>query len=55
MTESQMVNNIVASYEMEDMHIDNECRKRLYDVITGTIKADDAIEELKKKYLSKNK
>lgn len=55
MTATQMVKNIEASFAMENMYIDNDCRKRLYDVITGAIKADDAIEDIKKKYLSKNK
>lgn len=44
------VSSIESSFQMENMLFDEECRKRVKDVLTKNMPVVDAIAELNKKY-----
>lgn len=44
------VSSIESSFQLEDMLFDEECRKRVKDVLTKSITVVDAITELDRKY-----
>lgn len=50
------VSSIESSFQMENMLFDEECRKRVKDVLSKNTSAVDAIAELNRKYsvLTKN-
>lgn len=50
------VSSIESSFQLEDMLFDEECRKRVKDVLEKNISVADAIAELNRKYsvLTKN-
>ena len=50
------VSSIESSFQMENMLFDEECRKRVKDVLTKNMPVVDAIAELNRKYsvLTKN-
>ncbi len=50
MTIDRKVSSIEASFRMESMPFDTECRKRVRDVLAKKVSVDDAIAELNKKY-----
>ncbi len=56
MTVDRQVSSIESSFQMENMLFDEECRKRVKDVLEKNISVADAIAELNRKYsvLTKN-
>lgn len=44
------VSSIEASFKMENMPFDAECRQRVKDILTDKVSVTDAIAELNKKY-----
>ena len=50
MTVDRKVSSIESSFQMENMLFDEECRKRVKDVLTKNMPVVDAIAELNKKY-----
>lgn len=50
MTIDRKVSSIEASFQMENMPFDTECRKRVRDVLVKKVSAADAIAELNRKY-----
>ena len=50
MTVDRKVSSIEASFNMENMQFDAECRQRVRNVLVKKISATDAITELNKKY-----
>ena len=56
MTVDRLVSSIESSFQMENMLFDEECRKRVKDVLEKNISVADAIAELNRKYsvLTKN-
>lgn len=44
------VSSIESSFQMEDMLFDEECRKRVKDVLEKNMSVADAIAELNRKY-----
>lgn len=50
MTVDRKVSSIEASFKMESMPFDTECRKRVRDVLVKKVSAADAIAELNRKY-----
>lgn len=51
MTVDRKVSSIESSFQMEGMLFNEECRKRVKDVITKNTSVVDAIEELNRKYI----
>lgn len=51
MTVDRKVSSIESSFQMEGMLFNEECRKRVKDVITKNITVVDAIAELDRKYI----
>ncbi|MEE1027261.1 MAG: hypothetical protein UH211_01095 [Agathobacter sp.] len=55
MTIDRKVSSIEASFKMENMPFDTECRQRVRDVLVKKVAVADAITELNMKYrVSKN-
>ena len=56
LTVDRQVSSIESSFQMENMLFDEECRKRVKDVLEKNISVADAIAELNRKYsvLTKN-
>lgn len=50
MTVDRQVSSIESGFRIEDMPFNEECRKRVKDVLAKNISATDAIAELNKKY-----
>lgn len=50
MTVDRQVSSIESSFQMEDMLFDEECRKRVKDILAKNMPAADAIAELNRKY-----
>lgn len=50
MTVDRKVSSIEASFKMESMPFDAECRRRVKDVLVKKVSAADAIAELNRKY-----
>ncbi len=50
MTVERKVSSIEASFAMESLPFDAECRQRVSDVLCKKVSVDDAITELNKKY-----
>ena len=50
MTVDRKVSSIESSFQMKNMLFDEECRKRVKDVLTKNMPVVDAIAELNKKY-----
>lgn len=50
MTVDRKVSSIEASFKMEGMPFDTECRRRVKDVLVKKVSAADAIAELNRKY-----
>lgn len=50
MTVDRKVSSIESSFRIEGMPFNEECRKRVKDVLTKNMPAVDAIAELNKKY-----
>ena len=50
MTVDRKVRSIKASFKMESMPFDAECRRRVKDVLVKKVSAADAIAELNRKY-----
>lgn len=50
MTNERRLNSMEASFKMEDMPFDSNCRKRVRNVLNNTTTVADAIEELNRKY-----
>lgn len=50
MTVDRKVSSIESSFQMENMLFDEECRKRVKDILAKNMPAVDAIAELNKKY-----
>lgn len=50
MTIDRKLSSIEASFNMENMPFDDECRERVRKVLNKEITIEDAIEELNKKY-----
>jgi predicted RNase H-like nuclease (RuvC/YqgF family) len=50
MTMERKVSSIEASFSMESLKFDDECRKRVKEVLADEVTVSDAIEELDKKY-----
>lgn len=50
MTVDRKVSSIESSFQMENMLFDEECRKRVKDVLTKNMPVVDTIAELNKKY-----
>lgn len=44
------VSSIESSFQMDSMLFDEECRRRVEDVLAKNVSAADAIAELNKKY-----
>lgn len=44
------VSSIESSFQLEDMLFDEECRKRVKDILAKNISAVDAVAELNRKY-----
>ena len=45
------VSSIESSFQMEDMLFNEECRKRVKDILEKNISVADAIAELNRKYI----
>ena len=50
MTVDRKVSSIEASFKMENMQFDTECRQRVKNVLTKKVSVADAIAELNNKY-----
>lgn len=50
MTVDRKVSSIEASFKMENMQFDTECRQRVRNVLTKKVSVADAIAELNRKY-----
>lgn len=50
MTVDRKVSSIESSFQMENMLFDEECRKRVKDILAKNISAVDAVAELNRKY-----
>lgn len=50
MTVDRQVSSIESSFQLEDMLFNEECRKRVKDVLEKNISVADTIAELNKKY-----
>lgn len=50
MTIERKVSSMEASFAMENLKFDNECRKRVKEVLTDKLTVSDAILQLNKKY-----
>ena len=50
MTVDRKVSSIEASFKMENMQFDTECRQRVKNVLTKKVSVADAIAELNRKY-----
>ena len=50
MTINRRVSSIESSFNMESMQFDNECRKRVMDILEKKRTVADAIAELNRKY-----
>lgn len=50
MTIDRKVSSIESSFTMENMKFDNECRKRVKGILSGSVSVAEAIGELNKKY-----
>ena len=51
MTVDRKVSSIESSFQMEGMLFNEECRKRVKDVLTKNVSVVDAIAELNRKYI----
>lgn len=52
MTTDRQVSSIEASFNMEDMPFDKECRKRVEDILINKVSVASVIADLNKKYKS---
>lgn len=52
MTVAEIVENVRASFEMENMIMTSEDEQRGLEILSGNLSIDQAIEEIKKKYAS---
>lgn len=50
MTVDRKISSIESSFQMENMLFDEECRKRVKDVLSKNTSAVDAVAELNRKY-----
>ena len=50
MTIDEKSRSIEASFAMEDLEFDEDCRNRVKNILSGEISVLDAIKELDKKY-----
>lgn len=52
MTVVEIVENVRASFEMENMIMTSEDEQRGLDILNGKLSIEQAVEEIKKKYTS---
>lgn len=52
MTVVEIVENVRASFEMENMIMTSEDEQRGLDILNGKLSIEQAVEEIKKKYAS---
>jgi len=52
MTVAEMVDNVIASFEMEGFSMTEEDRQRGIDILEGNVDVEQIIDNLKKKYAS---
>lgn len=50
MTIERKVSSMESSFDMESLRFDDECRKRVREVLADKLTVSDAIAELNKKY-----
>ena len=52
MTVAEMVDNVIASFEMEGFSMTEEDRQRGIEILEGNVDVEQIIDNLKKKYTS---
>ena len=52
MTVAEMVDNVIASFEMEGFSMTEEDRQRGIEILEGKVDVEQIIDNLKKKYTS---